>query len=83
MTVSWVFFLLRVFLPSPLLCSVFSFFSPPHLQLFFLVLSSFRMPCGPLLSVVNARVKAAVFFFFSGEEDEQCLGYFAFWSLMF
>jgi hypothetical protein len=41
------------------------------------------MPCGPLLSVVNARVKAAVFFFFSGEEDEQCLGYFAFWSLMF
>jgi len=49
---------------------------------FFLVLSSLRMPCGPVLSVFNAGVKAAVFFF-SGEEDEQCWGYFSFWSLMF
>jgi hypothetical protein len=31
---------------------------------FFLVLSSLRMPCGPVLSVFNAGVKAAVFFFF-------------------
>jgi len=29
------------------------------------------MPSGPVLSVFNAGVKAAVFFF-SGEEDEQC-----------
>jgi hypothetical protein len=40
------------------------------------------MPSGPVLSVFNAGVKAAVFFF-SGEEDEQCWGYYAFWSLMF
>jgi len=49
----------------------FLFFCPPLSSRFFLVLSSLRMPSGPVLSVFNARVKAAVFFF-SGEEDEQC-----------
>ena len=38
--------------------------SPPLSSRFFLVLSSLRMPCGPVLSVFNAGVKAAVFFFF-------------------
>jgi len=43
----------------------FSFsFLLPSPAVFFLVLSSLRMPCGPVLSVFNARVKAAVFFFF-------------------
>jgi hypothetical protein len=60
----------------------FLFLLSPLSSRFFLVLSSLRMPCGPVLSVFNAGVKAAVFFF-SGEEDEQCWGYFAFWSLMF
>jgi len=67
--VSSVFFLRKPEATTrPLL---FFFFSPPLSSRFFLVLSSLRMPCGPVLSVFNAGVKAA-FFFFSGEEDEQC-----------
>jgi len=52
------------FPPCLFVSSVFFFFFPPLSSRFFLVLSSLRMPCCPMLSVFNAGVKAAVFFFF-------------------
>jgi hypothetical protein len=67
--------------PRPLFFFFFLSLFSSRFFFFFLVLSSLRMPCGPVLSVFNARVKEAVFFF-SGEEDELCWGSFAFWSLM-